>query len=149
LSGQHNPETETVGVTRAKQFIARNPDNALCLATFGKAVNTSTFYFCKLGNRAAGLTFTDYLARVRLEKAKALSLDRTRRVSEVAYDVGFQSRSPKSCRPIADSIPACRERQRDLPGFCSCGRRPRLFVPQMRKFPARVTCSPASDLNFG
>ncbi|MGB8804163.1 MAG: helix-turn-helix transcriptional regulator, partial [Chthoniobacterales bacterium] len=35
--------------------------------------------------------FTDYLARVRIEKAKALLLDRNRRVSEVAYDVGFQS----------------------------------------------------------
>ena len=40
---------------------------------------------------ATGLTFTDYLARVRIEKAKMLLLDRNRRVSEVAYDVGFQS----------------------------------------------------------
>ncbi|MEP6938065.1 MAG: helix-turn-helix domain-containing protein, partial [Chthoniobacterales bacterium] len=30
-------------------------------------------------------------ARVRIEKAKALLLDRRRRVSEVAYEVGFQS----------------------------------------------------------
>ena len=86
-----NSETEPVAVTRAKQFIARNQDNALCLATVAKAVNTSTFYFCKLFKRATGLTFTDYLARVRVEKAKALLLDRNRRVSEVAYDVGFQS----------------------------------------------------------
>jgi len=86
-----NSETEPVAVTRAKQFIARNQDNALCLATVAKAVNTSTFYFCKLFKRATGLTFTDYLARVRVEKAKAMLLDRNRRVSEVAYDVGFQS----------------------------------------------------------
>jgi len=37
------------------------------------------------------LTFTDYLARVRIEKAKTLLLDPNRRVSEVAYEVGFQS----------------------------------------------------------
>jgi AraC-like DNA-binding protein/ligand-binding sensor protein len=86
-----NSETEPVAVTRAKQFIARHQDNALCLATVAKAVNTSTFYFCKLFKRATGLTFTDYLARVRVEKAKAMLLDRNRRVSEVAYDVGFQS----------------------------------------------------------
>ena len=78
-------------VTRAKQFIARNQDNAICLATVAKAVNTSTFYFCKLFKRAIGLTFTEYLARVRIEKAKTLLLDPNQRVSEVAYEVGFQS----------------------------------------------------------
>jgi AraC-like DNA-binding protein/ligand-binding sensor protein len=83
--------TEPLAVARAKQFIARNQDNAICLATVAKAVNTSTFYFCKLFKRATGLTFTDYLARVRIEKAKTLLIDRNRRISEVAYDVGFQS----------------------------------------------------------
>src|SRR5437762_7846529 len=86
-----NSSAEPLAVTRAKQFIARNQDNAICLATVAKAVNTSTFYFCKLFKRTTGLTFTDYVARVRVEKAKALLLDRNRRVSEVAYDVGFQS----------------------------------------------------------
>lgn len=86
-----NSAAEPPAVARAKQFIAQNQDNAICLATVAKAVNTSTFYFCKLFKRATGLTFTDYLARVRIEKAKALLLDRRRRVSEVAYEVGFQS----------------------------------------------------------
>jgi AraC-like DNA-binding protein/ligand-binding sensor protein len=86
-----NSSAEPLAVTRAKQFIARNQDNAICLATVAKAVNTSTFYFCKLFKRTTGLTFTDYLARVRIEKAKTLLLDRNRRISEVAYDVGFQS----------------------------------------------------------
>jgi AraC-like DNA-binding protein/ligand-binding sensor protein len=94
LSNQLAVESSTAepqAVTRAKQFIARNQDNAICLSTVAKAVNTSTFYFCKLFKRATGLTFTDYLARVRIEKAKTLLLDRNRRISEVAYDVGFQS----------------------------------------------------------
>jgi len=86
-----NSATEPVAISRAKKFIAQNQGGALCLATVAKAVNTSTFYFCKLFKRATGLTFTDYLARVRIERAKALLLDRNRRVSEVAYDVGFQS----------------------------------------------------------
>ena len=86
-----NSAAEPTAITRAKKFIAQNQDNALCLATVAKAVNTSTFYFCKLFKRATGLTFTDYLARVRIEKAKALLLSPNPRVSEVAYDVGFQS----------------------------------------------------------
>jgi AraC-like DNA-binding protein/ligand-binding sensor protein len=83
--------SEPAAVVRAKHFIAQNQDGAICLATVAKAVNTSTFYFCKLFKRTTGLTFTDYLARVRIEKAKTLLHDRNRRVSEVAYDVGFQS----------------------------------------------------------
>jgi AraC-like DNA-binding protein/ligand-binding sensor protein len=82
---------DPAAVAKAKHFIAQNQDNALCLATVAKAVNTSTFYFCKLFKRATGLTFTDYLSRVRVEKAKTLLGDPNRRVSEVAYDVGFQS----------------------------------------------------------
>jgi AraC-like DNA-binding protein/ligand-binding sensor protein len=94
LSNQIVLETSTAEpapVAKAKQFIARNQSDALCLATVAKAVNTSTFYFCKLFKRTTGLTFTDYLARVRIEKAKRLLLDQNRRVSEVAYEVGFQS----------------------------------------------------------
>jgi len=112
-----NPEAEPAAVTRAKQFIAQNQNNAICLATVAKAVNTSTFYFCKLFKRATGLTFTDYLARVRIEKAKTLLLDPNRRVSEVAYDIGFESlthfnrvfrkivgRSPSSYRQSASRL---------------------------------------------
>ncbi len=96
-----NSNAEPAAVSRAKKFIAQNQDNALCLATVAKAVNTSTFYFCKLFKRTTALTFTDYLARVRIEKAKALLLDRNRQVSEIAYDVGFQSRLSQNRRPIA------------------------------------------------
>jgi len=86
-----NAGSEPIAVSRAKQFIAQNQDGAICLASVAKAVNTSTFYFCKLFKRITGLTFTDYLARVRIEKAKTLLLNPNRRISEVAYDVGFQS----------------------------------------------------------
>jgi AraC-like DNA-binding protein len=51
----------------------------------------STFYFCKMFKKATGLTFTDYLGRLRVEKAKNLLLNPHLRVSEIAYTVGFQS----------------------------------------------------------
>jgi AraC-like DNA-binding protein len=41
--------------------------------------------------KATGLTFTDYMGRVRVEKAKTLLLNPHLRVSEIAYTVGFQS----------------------------------------------------------
>jgi len=56
-----------------------------------RAVNTSTFYFCKLFKKATGLNFTEYLSQLRIEKAKNLLLNPNLRVSEIAYETGFQS----------------------------------------------------------
>ena len=89
LVQQRNAEPPVI--TRAKEFIAAHQDEALSLGTVSKAVNTSSFYFCKLFKKATGLNFTDYVSRVRVEKAKNLLLNPNARVSEVAYEVGFQS----------------------------------------------------------
>ena len=83
--------TEPQAVTRAKQFILENQGEDLSLGQVAKAVNTSTFYFCKMFKKATGLNFTDYVSRLRIEKAKNLLLNRNLRVSEIAYEVGFQS----------------------------------------------------------
>ena len=56
-------------------------------------MNTSAFYFCKMFKQATGLTFTDYLARLRVEKVKNLLLNPHKRISEAAYEAGFQSLS--------------------------------------------------------
>lgn len=82
---------EPPAVVRAKEFIARHQDEDLSLGQVAKAVNTSSFYFCKLFKKATGLNFTDYVSRVRLEKAKSMLLNPNSRVSEVAFAVGFQS----------------------------------------------------------
>ena len=78
-------------IARAKQFIAQHQDEDISLPIVAKAVNTSTFYFCKMFKKATGINFTEYLSRLRVEKAKNLLLDPNARVSEIAYRVGFQS----------------------------------------------------------
>jgi len=82
---------EPLTIVRAKQFIHEHQANDLSLGEVARAVNTSTFYFCKMFKRATGLNFTDYLSRVRIEKAKNLLINPNLRVSEIAYEVGFQS----------------------------------------------------------
>ena len=54
-------------------------------------MNTSTFYFCKMFKKITGINFTDYVSRVRIEKSKNLLLNPNLRVSEIAFEVGFQS----------------------------------------------------------
>jgi AraC-like DNA-binding protein/ligand-binding sensor protein len=80
-------------IQRARQYIADNQGEDLSLEMVANAVNTSTFYFCKMFKKATGLTFTEYLGRVRVEKAKNLLLNPHLRISEVAFEVGFQSLS--------------------------------------------------------
>ena len=55
------------------------------------AVHTSIFYFCKLFKKVTGINFTEHVSRVRTEKAKNLLLNPNLRISEIAYEVGFQS----------------------------------------------------------
>lgn len=86
-----NENSEPVTITRAKEFIQQNQAEDLTLGQVAKAVNTSTFYFCKMFKKATGINFTEYVSRVRIEKAKNLLLNPNLRISEIAYEVGFQS----------------------------------------------------------
>ncbi len=87
----HQEHAEPRVITRAKEFILEHQGEELSLGQVARAVNTSTYYFCKLFKRVTGINFTDYLSRVRIEKAKNLLLNPSLRISEIAFEVGFQS----------------------------------------------------------
>ncbi len=78
-------------VTKAREFIAQNKTEEISLGSVARAAGASIFHFCKVFRKATGLKFTDYVARVRLEDARAKLLNPNLRISEIAYDVGFQS----------------------------------------------------------
>jgi AraC-like DNA-binding protein len=78
-------------ITKAKEYIQEHQTENLRLGHVAKACNTSTFYFCKMFKKVTGINFTDYLSRVRIEKSKNLLLNPNLRVSEIAFEVGFQS----------------------------------------------------------
>jgi AraC-like DNA-binding protein/ligand-binding sensor protein len=84
---------EAPAITKARTFIAEQLDEELSLEQVARAANTSPFYFCKIFKAATGLTFTDYVARARIEKTKQLLLNPHTRISEAAYAAGFQSLS--------------------------------------------------------
>jgi AraC-like DNA-binding protein/ligand-binding sensor protein len=78
-------------VRKAREYIAQHKMEPLSLATVARASGASVFHFCKIFKKTTGLRFTDYVARIRLEDAKTQLLNPSRRISEVAYEVGFQS----------------------------------------------------------
>ena len=78
-------------VRKAREYIEQHKMEPLSLGAVAQASGASVFHFCKVFKKTTGLKFTDYVARVRLENAKTQLLNPSRRISEVAYDVGFQS----------------------------------------------------------
>jgi AraC-like DNA-binding protein/ligand-binding sensor protein len=110
---------ESPSVARARVFIAAHQDEEISLSQVARAVNMSAFYFCKMFKRSTGMTFTDYLARVRVEKVKNLLLNPHKRVSEAAFEAGFQSLSQfnRVFRRVAGESPSVyREALHGAPG---------------------------------
>jgi AraC-like DNA-binding protein len=86
---QENAEPPVI--TKARAYIHEHQTEELSLGQVAKAVNMSSYYFCKMFKKVCGINFTDYVARVRIEKSKNLLLNPNLRVSEIAFEVGFQS----------------------------------------------------------
>lgn len=103
-NASHEPEV----VRNAKVFIHNHLAEPMSLEGVARAVSVSPFHFCKLFKRSTGLTFTDFVNRARVEKAKRMLMRPDARITEVAYDVGFQSLSHfnRSFRRIAAESPS-------------------------------------------
>src|SRR2546423_13702583 len=83
LVRQENAEPPVI--TKAKKYIEEHQTDDLSLEEVAKAVNTSSFYFCKMFRKVTGINFTDYVSRLRIERAKNLLLNPNLRISEIAY----------------------------------------------------------------
>jgi AraC-like DNA-binding protein/ligand-binding sensor protein len=101
-------EIELPVVTRARAYISEHHSEALGLRDVARAVNMSAFYFCKVFKKTTGLTFTQYLARHRIERVKEMLINPHMRVSEAAYAAGFQSLSQfnRIFRQVAGESPS-------------------------------------------
>ena len=86
---QHH--SENPAIARARAYIQEHHSSELSLRQVASSVGASPFYFCKLFKKATGIHFTEYVSRVRVERAKNLLLNPNLHVSEIAFEVGFQS----------------------------------------------------------
>jgi AraC-like DNA-binding protein/ligand-binding sensor protein len=99
---------ELPAMTKARAFIAEHQSEEIHLRDVARAANTTKCYFCKLFKSTTGLTFTNYLTRVRIESVKQMLLNVHMRVSEAAYAAGFQSLSQfnRAFRRVAGESPS-------------------------------------------
>jgi len=86
-------QTETPAIDRARRHIHDHSSDELSLGAVADVVNMSASYFSEKFKQAAGMNFVEYVARTRIEKARNLLQNPNLRISEIAFDVGFQSLS--------------------------------------------------------
>ncbi len=86
-------QAEPLAMTRARTFIGSHAHDDLSLAQVAGVANMSANYFSEKFKETTGINFVEYVARVRVEEARSLLHDPRRRITEVAFEVGFQSLS--------------------------------------------------------
>ena len=84
---------EPVEIWKARKCIEERSAEELSLRKVAKAVNISSNHLSEKFKQVTGINFVEYIARTRFEKAHELLLNSNRRISEIAFAVGFQSLS--------------------------------------------------------
>lgn len=80
-------------VQHAKGWAQSHSADQMSLADAARAVNMSSKYFGEKFKQHTGMGFSEYIARVRVEKAKLLLRNPNLRIGEIALESGFQSLS--------------------------------------------------------
>jgi AraC-like DNA-binding protein/ligand-binding sensor protein len=78
-------------IERVLQMLREDLEKDWTLAEAARAANMNATYFSDVFRRKTGSTFTQFLATLRVEKARALLESTSLRVSEIAFACGFRS----------------------------------------------------------
>lgn len=85
------PAPQSPLLKKIEAFLAECQDGPVSLKEVAASVNLSPCHFCSVFKKQTGLTFSRYRTRQRLEKARVLLADSARRISDVAFESGFES----------------------------------------------------------
>ncbi len=84
---------EPAKIWKARSYIQEHLDEELSLAIVARAVQISPNHLSEKFKEVTGVKFVDYVARQRFAKACLLLQKPDLRISEIAFEVGFQSLS--------------------------------------------------------
>jgi AraC-like DNA-binding protein len=89
LQGEEGPETERIGAIVNR--IAQDVVQPLSAAQLAAELGMSESRFSRFFRRATGNTFTDFVNRLRVNRACHLLMESERLVTHICYEVGFNN----------------------------------------------------------
>jgi AraC-like DNA-binding protein len=90
---RNQDRAESVDIWKARQFIEQHSDEEISLTKVAKGVNINPTHLSEKFKQVTGVNFVDYVARTRFDKACERLVVDDLRISEIAFEVGFQSLS--------------------------------------------------------
>lgn len=94
LSGLAAPSQETVlhrDLLRSRDYMLKHFSEPLSLSTLAQCAGYSESYFCHSFRRYTGTTPFEYLNRIRIVKACELLASTDKKITEIAFRVGFNN----------------------------------------------------------
>lgn len=89
IADRKNHKNERI-IELCRAYLAEHYMEDLALETVARRFFFSPAYFSSFFKSHTSLTFTEYLLRLRMEKAKEMLKDGSRKISEIALSVGFR-----------------------------------------------------------
>jgi AraC-like DNA-binding protein len=83
---------------RARDYLGARYNERLTLENGAREACLSAFHFSRLFTRAFGETPHEFVTRVRIDEAKRLLLSENRSVTDICFDVGYESLGSFSSR---------------------------------------------------
>lgn len=80
-------------ISFAKDYIEENISDPIRLEEISAMLGMSPCYFCRRFKEATGMSLTAYVSGRRIALAQRILRETSRRVSEIAFEIGFQSLS--------------------------------------------------------
>src|SRR6266487_3678596 len=93
LNSRGRERAQPVEIWKARKFIQQHSDDELSLTKVAKFSSISGNHLSEKFKEVTGINFVDYIARIRVGKARDLLQNPNLRISEIAFAVGFQSLS--------------------------------------------------------
>lgn len=95
-------------VTKARAFLESHLEETLDLQAIATAVGCSPFYLSRTFSATTGMTISQYVRKLRIERAAELLVTGRYNVSEAAVEVGYQSLShfSKAFQQVKGCLPS-------------------------------------------
>jgi len=92
-TSRNQDRAEPAEIWKARKFIQEHSDEALSLTKVAKFSNISANHLSEKFKEVTCINFVDYVAGIRVGRARDLLQNSNLRISEIAFAVGFQSLS--------------------------------------------------------